>query len=122
MMAFLAANAHTISRDPKERSLRSDGRMVIRVARRDGVVDDVGKAMGNEAAKGVVVGVEIWTEELGDEVWFFVGGWSEIFARGIGGAGHAVGGGDMAAFVGAAAVWRYHAVFCCEQGLLFCLE
>ena len=95
--------------------------MVVRVALRDRVIDDVCEAAGDKATEGVVVGVEIRTEELGDEVWFFVGRWSEVFARAIGGAGHAVGG-DMAAFVGAAAMGRYHTVFCCEQGLLFRLK
>ncbi len=58
--AFLPTDPHLISWNPKNRSRRRDGRVVVSVALDFGVVGNLRKAAGNETAESVVVGVFVW--------------------------------------------------------------
>lgn len=57
--------------------------MVVRISFNDRVVRDFGEAARDKASEGVVVGVEVRAEELGDEVWFLVRGRAEVFGGGV---------------------------------------
>lgn len=85
--ALLSTDASLISRNPQERGLARDGGVIVGVSLDDGIVGDFRKAARDETAEGVVVCVDVWTEELGDEVWFLMRGGAE-------GLGSAVGGVD----------------------------
>ena len=85
MPAFLPTDAHRVPRDPQHGRRARDGRVVESVAFDDRVVDDFGEAARDEAAEGVVVGVDVRFQEYGDEVWFFVGrGWHVVAVGSVG--------------------------------------
>lgn len=88
--------------------------MVVCVTLNNRVVGDICEAAGNKSAEGVVVGVEVRTEEFGDEVWFLVRGRTEVLGGGR------VGGVDSCKAVALVhAVGRQRAFLGRKQGLFF---
>ena len=122
MPALLPAHARLIPRHPQQRRLARYRRMIIRIALDDRVVCDIREAARDKAAEGMVIGVEVRTEEFGDEVWFLVGSWAESFGccwvAVYGGDG--CGGDAVVAFF--QAVRRGGAVFGGEEGFFFRFE
>lgn len=91
--------------------------MIVRVPLDDRIVGNLREATRDEAAEGMVIGVEVRTQEFGDEIRFLVRCGAEVFSCGIDARGR-----ETVAFLHAIGSRGGAAIFGRKQGLLFRLE
>lgn len=116
---LFSADAERVARDPDDVELGGDGRVVVGVLFDLGAVHD-GIGLGDDAAESGVVGVDVGTQPLGEEVGALVGsraGQSGVSVVDDGFLGSLLLGADAVV-----AIFEQQALFLCTDRLGKCLQ